>query len=450
MTRRCLFGAHLAVVFITTAIIFSVSDAVTVTFVNSSYVYADSQYYRVELSHPNLTMYYRDRRGNIPGDKVVISFDSYVEQFRWGPTPNASGSVDTAGDVCTDAFSRGEYVFNYVTWTQGPEGSVILQANYSFGPVGTNCSVVRQYYVTDKSATINVAGRNVTFTPQEVKISVIMVCPWRQQLERLIPGGPTDPIYLRTRLSRFRFNLDIYFSSAFASYPIPIVSPENLTIPSDWYTFARDQCAFATNFSSNGELPQAGRRLQPDFNFTESAGILVQNENFFTGLLFLLWARSDYRQFTRASARADDSFVQFNTQSNYLSLKGNVSFEFYNILEYDPTLQLLFTGNDAGVDNPPQAETPQTIALNSENMSAGVVAAIAVPIVVVVAAAVILIAVVVTSRQRDAEKQILSRRLKQGQDAIKGDTRSASKDPEAPPAKSSKKGWVKSEKPSTN
>jgi hypothetical protein len=343
--------------------------------------------------------------------------------------------------------------FGILRWAQGPEGSIILQGNYSFGVPGSNCTVLRQYYVTDKIVTINVAGRNVTFGPEEVKISLLLVCPWREQLQKLLHAGPSDPLYLRARQSKFRFKLDIYFSSSFASYPTPIVSRDNLTIPSEWYLYAQQQCAFASNFTSDGELSLSGRPLVPDFNFTETAGILVENEQFFTGFLFLMWARSDYRQFTRASARASDTDLQFNVDSNHLGLNGNVSFEFYNVLEYDPTLQLLFTGTDPGVDNPPQTETPQTIAINNENLSAGLIAAIAVPIVVVVACAVIIGALIVVSRRQASDRQLLARKLQQGQRAIKDSTHTgteASVDPEAPPKtsrKSSQKVWVKSEKP---
>jgi hypothetical protein len=116
LAARCRFGAHVAVAILTTALLFSVSEAVSVTFVNSSYVYADSEFYRVVLTHANLTMYYRNRRGNIPGDKVEVSFSSFAEQYRWGTTPNASGSEATYGTVCTDSFSSGEYIFNHVTY----------------------------------------------------------------------------------------------------------------------------------------------------------------------------------------------------------------------------------------------------------------------------------------------------------------------------------------------
>lgn len=100
------------------AVLFRVSHGISVNQVNSTYIYADSKFYRVALSHQDLTLFYRDTAGSIPGDRVTLLFSSFEERYRYGFGPFASGPNALFTTVCKDVAYESEYRFKSVSYVK--------------------------------------------------------------------------------------------------------------------------------------------------------------------------------------------------------------------------------------------------------------------------------------------------------------------------------------------
>lgn len=261
--------------------------------------------------------------------------------------------------------------------------------------------------MTDRVINLVVAGQNISLNPSQVKFSWTVDCPWRPQLEYLVGASPSDPMYLRTRQHKAQFEVEFAATSLFTNYPIPLVYVDDSSLFWEWIDYSEYQCG-KTQMNAT-EFPYSGRTLLPSFNYTRTAGLLFSNERLELSFLFLPWAWSDDRQYTRASAKVETENLVWRPEEMYFAMRGNTTFEFLNSVEYDPTLQFLFIGQESV---PVGAGASPLAAINDAVLSGtALAAAIAVPIVVVVIVAVVLVGFVVNSRRRSEGRARLVRKL---------------------------------------
>lgn len=271
--------------------------------------------------------------------------------------------------------------------------------------------MIRQFYVSDNDVNLIVAGKNVSFHPYQVKFSMLIDCPWKPQLAHLIGSPPDQELYIWGRQHKSPFSIEMSFTSSFTLLPVPILVDEGRNFPS-WMDYTARQCAQTNTTLGTNEIETPGRPLVSTFNFDQTGGLLVRSEQYDTGILFLPWARSDEKLFTRASCRVDDA--TFDPSRNYFSAIGNVTFEFFNFLEYDPTLQLLLLSDPRVERNTsPFSPTATNDELDASTGNAAIIAAaVSVPVAVVAVAVASIVGYVLVRRKRMRQQQLIVKKLR--------------------------------------
>eukprot|EP01122_Echinamoeba_exundans_P004454 TRINITY_DN1449_c0_g1_i1.p1 TRINITY_DN1449_c0_g1~~TRINITY_DN1449_c0_g1_i1.p1 ORF type:complete len:328 (+),score=49.31 TRINITY_DN1449_c0_g1_i1:706-1689(+) len=305
----------------------------------------------------------------------------------------------------------------------------------------SSCQATFILYLTNSPKTLQIGNIPVLLRPSEAKLSVLVTCPWRQNLEFHTNGGvpTTTPTWLAARRHKFATTVEFKLSNYLTSTPIVRGIPFFEAMgSSSWRVFAENQaCGNLSRdrpFDSNGALPP--RQLPSDFDLEQTAGFYYSTADLRTGIFFLGWAISDSKYLTEVRAMPDARNLRFADMVVSAPFDVQMLIQDYGI--YDPTLELLFL-NDVPAPAVTAASTPTEIQAAKNEVSNVAMIATIVCVVVVVCVVGAVGAVLFYRRSRDANNaKDLQRKL----DAhTREESRMRTERTESTPASPREAGW---------